>query len=237
MRRYDYRRAVLARGAHRGLHHELRARLVDVRGRLVQEQRLRPQRKARGERDALHLAARKPVPRARGELLGREADRFEALAHARIDEPLLRAAQPQTVGDVLKDRALEQVRLLEQIRDLAPNLALAPRRGASVENYLAGCRNQESEHLQQRGLAAAVRPDDAGDAARVYGKLRDVEVRAALFVALSEIMDFVKRRAHVVKLRGGGKARRLRRAGVTSRASYSIRPSSGRRAAPRTGRP
>ena len=66
MGRHDHGGAVFIRRADGGLHHELRARLVDVRRRLVEQQDARAQREAGGERHALALGAGYDQMMARG---------------------------------------------------------------------------------------------------------------------------------------------------------------------------
>ena len=142
---------------------------VERAERLVQQQHLRLDRQRAGQRDALALAAGELVRIAVGEPV--ELHQLQQLEHLAPDllggRPLRAPLHPQAEGDVLEHRHVPEQRVvLEHEADLA--LAhVAVGRVLAVEQHAAAVgRLQAGDDAQQRGLAAARRPQQRHQLAR-----------------------------------------------------------------------
>ena len=169
---------------------------VERRARLVEQDDLRPHRDGAGDTQALLLAAgeREPVGVELVLDLFPQGGALQRMLHAafqvRFRQPLV---QPDSEGDILENRHRERRRLLEHHADLGAQ-QIEVLRGA--ENILVIEPNMACgalvrvkivhavEDAQQRGLAAARRPDESGDLALVK---RAVDVLQGAVTAIKEI--------------------------------------------------
>src|SRR5580698_8277101 len=103
---------------------------------------------------------------------------------ARIDLALAEHELVEAAGNFLP-YVLLAVERIARLVDIAEMHRLADLDGAVVGRLLA------RDHAEQRGLAGAVRPDDADDAARrqLEGEIVDQKVVAEGFVEILEIDD------------------------------------------------
>ena len=135
---------------------------VELRGRLVQQQQLRPEREHRGEADALELAARELGHLPLGEMRG--ADRCERSSRARADQ-LRRRTDVLQPERHLGGHACEHdlvFGILEERRDgsrevgrpRAPGV-VAGDLDAAGEATAVEVRHEPGQRAQQRRLAAA----------------------------------------------------------------------------------
>ena len=170
MRDEDRRLARLVPDAEELELHRLPGLCIERAERLVEEQDLGVGRESAREVDALLHAARE---------LARERV-LEALEADELDMPLRalarfgardRSAQLDAVDDVAQHRAPgQQARLLE---DEGPIRARSGDRPSVEDQRPAGQRKETVDRVQERGLAAARRTDDAHELA-----FADFEVRA-----------------------------------------------------------
>ena len=149
---------------------------VEIVGRLVEHQQVRRLRQRPRQHQAAALAARQFAER-RARLLARKqkvlhvADDVLRLA---ADHDAVAAAAGQRVGD--GDVGIEAVAMLVERRD----------RQRRAEPDRAGVRRQHAgQQIDQRGLAAAVRPDDA-DAVAALDADRKVADDRAPAIALAD---------------------------------------------------
>nr|BFF11839.1 hypothetical protein GCM10025699_31420 [Microbacterium flavescens] len=130
---------------------------VEVSGRLVGEEHLRPVHQGAGDRDALLLTARQLVREPL--LFTRQADERQDLGDGLLDEASRRADDLQREGDVLEDGlGGEEAEVLEHRADVPPEVGhLAVRQRAEVASEhdhpaVAG-RLFAEDHAQARRLA------------------------------------------------------------------------------------
>ena len=163
--------------------------------RLVEQQQAGRGRKRARERDALLLAAGK-LHRIFGALLG-QADQREQFGDARVDRGAAGAAIDQAVADIGRDGEVgkqrvglehdaEVARGRRQVRHVAP---------ADLDHALV-LRVEARDRAQQRGLAAAGRPEEADELALVDVE-RDVLQRGELAEMLVQVADAQERRSAV----------------------------------------
>src|ERR1700758_5475553 len=139
---------------------------VDAGGRLIEQQQARLVQHAGGEREALLPAARKLAR----ELLGAagEAESLERLAHRGLAVGHLIYARHEV--EVFADRQiLPERETLGHVADVAPD------RGALAQDVVAEAgaaarvgRQQAAQHADRGRLAAAVRPEESEDLARLH---------------------------------------------------------------------
>ena len=160
--------------------------------RLVEQQQAGRGRERARERDALLLAA--------GELhriflaLLRQADQRQQFGDARLDRDARLALIDEAVADIRRDTQVRKQRVgLEhdaeiargrrQVRDVAPG---------DLDHALV-LRIEAGDRAQQRGLAAAGRPEEADEVALLHVE-RDVLERGELAEAFRQVADAQKRR-------------------------------------------
>ena len=133
-----------------------------ARQRLVEQEEPRRERERAGDRHPLALAAGQARDRAVGE--ARQADQVEQLGDALAPLRRADAADLQRVADVLADRQVREERQrLEHHAEVAP-VRRHPGQVLPVEQDGAAGRLVEAgDHPQQRGLAAARRPEQADE--------------------------------------------------------------------------
>ena len=157
---------------------------IDAGGRLVEQQQLRLVQQAGGEREALLPAAGElagELLRAIGETELREG-RFDA------GPDIVHRVHPRDEAQVLADRqVLPQREALRHVADVAlDRLGLAQDVEAETGALAAVGREQPAQHPDRRGLAAAVRPEEAEDLAAAHRQreiLDDVMAAEALVQA------------------------------------------------------
>ncbi len=172
---------------------------VEIRQRLVEEQRLRLDDEGAGERDALLLAAGEFARIARGEVgeLGRREDAGDLLGDLRPRQ----LAQRQAIGDVLGDRHVRPQRVaLKDHRHLARfrrQRARRRRHHPVTDRDLAGRRLDEArDQAQRRRLAAAGRTEQA-DEETVVDAERDVVDHGRRVIALGQVPQLDRRHPFV----------------------------------------
>ena len=137
---------------------------VEIRQRLVEQQRLRLHDQRAGERHPLLLAAREFARIALGKLA--EANRREKIRHAPLDRAALHLAKAQAIGDVFGDRHMRPQRVaLEDHRHVAPlRRHRSLRRGhdaAADEDFPRRGFDEARDQPERRGLAATGRAKQA----------------------------------------------------------------------------
>ena len=149
----------------RGAHVDAQLR-VEVRQRLVHEERARLAHDRASHRDALALSAGECRRPALEQL--REPEQLGDLVDAASDLRLLRPADLQAVAEVVADAhvRVERVRL-EDHRDVAvPRREVGDVAAADLDRAL-GDLLEAGDHAQQRRLPAARRPDEDDELAVV----------------------------------------------------------------------
>ena len=150
---------------------ELGARLqpqlgVEIRQRLVHQVDGRVADDGAGERDALLLAAGQ-LRRLAGEEIV-EADACRCLADAAIDLGGFDAAGAQRKRDVVEDGEMRIQRVvLKHHRDVAPRRLELVDASIADPDFTRVERLESGQHAQQRGLAAARRPEQDEALARL----------------------------------------------------------------------
>ena len=169
---------------------------VERRARLVEQDHLRPHRHRARDTKPLLLAAGEREPVGVHLVLDLVPQRgalqavLDAIFQLGFRHPLV---EPDAEGDVLENRHRERRRLLEHHADLGAQQIEVLRRRQNivvVEPHMAGGALvgvkvvHAVEDAQQRGLAAAGRPDEGGDLALIE---RHVDVLERAVVAVIEI--------------------------------------------------
>ncbi|KGM00463.1 hypothetical protein Q760_08765 [Cellulomonas cellasea DSM 20118] len=142
----------------------LAQRAVEGRQRLVEQQQPGPRRERTGERDALLLPAGEG--RDGAPLVAREPDDRQQLAHAGVPLGAGFAGHPEPELDVAADVAVrEELAVLEHQPEPAPVHGHTREVGAVPRDRPGGGRLESRDRAQQRGLAAARRPEQRDDLA------------------------------------------------------------------------
>ena len=161
------------------LAHEQRHLVVERGERLVEEQDLRLDHQRAHDRDELLLAARHLVGIAVEVEL--DAETRDQLLDARAALRLGDLHQLQRIGDVVEGAQPGKQRLAVVLEHVAE---LDLRQQHAVEQDLAGIdRDQPGDHVDQRALAAAVRPEHRDQLAA-----RNVEVELVVDDGLVEAL-------------------------------------------------
>ena len=160
---------------------------IERRQRLIEQQQRGRGRQRAGQRDALLLAARQ-LRRILGALL-RHAHELQQLGDAGGDLAARLAAVDEAVADVLHHGQVGEQRVgLEDDAEVALRRR-QPRDVAAADLDRAGVLHLEAgDHAQQRGLAAAGRPEEADELAALDLE-RDVIERREGAEALGDALD------------------------------------------------
>ena len=170
-----------------GPHRDAQLR-VEVRERLVHQERLRLAHDRAPHRDALALAARERRRLAVEQLV--EPERLRDLLDPPLPLLLRQLAQPQAEGEVLAHRHVRVQRVvLEDHRDVA---LLRRRLGdvvAADRDVAVGDVLEPGDHPQQRRLAAAGRADEHDELALVDLQVDGVDRLDAVRVDLRDLVE------------------------------------------------
>ena len=150
---------------HRLLDQRLRFR-IEARGRLVQDQYRRIGEERARQRHALPLAAREldaALADQRAVALGQAQDEVVRIGKPRRLFDRLHSSARPAIGDVLRERAVKQDRLLLHDRDLAAQRLLRRQRDVLPVDQDAAARHvvEPLHQLDESGLAGAGAADEA----------------------------------------------------------------------------